>query len=273
MEIQGLSGIHQGRRIPVNGTVVIGRNQQSCTVVYPDSTKGISRVHCKVDQTAGGCTITDLGSSYGTFVNGRKLPPNVPTPVREGDTFYLGNQSNSFSITGGQAAAGNSGYGSGSKAKKGISTGLIAIIAAIAAVVVIGVVAAVIISTKDAYPSLSGTTWKVAEAPGVRMSFAENGDLLITNQGEFEINGAFTYSSVGEHMISVKYTAPIDDTTINSNSGLTGLFSVIGGGFSTMESVTNAYQSGYVWKYEYYKKSDSMKISDVNGYRLFTLEH
>ena len=74
-------------------------------------------------------------------------------------------------------------------------------------------------------------------------------------------------------MISVKYTAPIDDTTINSNSGLTGLFSVIGGGFSTMESVTNAYQSGYVWKYEYYKKSDSMKISDVNGYRLFTLEH
>ncbi|WP_051197435.1 FHA domain-containing protein [Butyrivibrio sp. MB2005] len=270
MELQGLSGIHQGRRIPVNGSVVIGRNQQSCTIVYPDNTKGISRVHCKVDQTPQGCMVTDLGSSYGTFVNGRKLMPNVPTPVREGDTFYLGNQSNSFSIVGGGAVAGSA--PAGNTAKKGTNKTLIAIIAAVAAVLVIGIIAAVVISNKDAYPTLVGTTWKVAEYPGVRMSFAENGDLIITNQGEFEINGAFTYSAVGEHMVSVKYTAPLEDTTITADVSAS-LFSMIGGGMSSAESVQNAYQAGYVWKYEYYKKSDSMKISDVNGYRLFTLEH
>ncbi|WP_029319163.1 FHA domain-containing protein [Butyrivibrio sp. AE3004] len=269
MEIQGLSGFHQGRKIPVNGTVVIGRNQQSCTIVYPDNTKGISRVHCKVDQTPQGCMVTDLGSSYGTFVNGRKLMPNVPTPVREGDTFYLGNQSNLFSIVG---EAGTGSTAGGKNAKKGKNKTLIAIIAAIAAVLLIGIIAAIVISNKDAYPTLVGTTWKVAEYPGVRMSFAENGDLIITHQGEFEINGAFTYSAVGKHMVSVKYTAPIEDSTISANVSAS-LFTMIGGGLSSIESVKNAYQAGYVWKYDYYKKTDSMKISDVNGYRLFTLEH
>ncbi len=267
MELQGLSGIHEGRRIPINGTVVIGRNQQSCTVVYPDNTKGISRVHCKVDKTGNGYTVTDLGSSYGTFVNGRKIPPNVPTPVNAGDTFYLGNQNNSFSISGSSGSS----EGTAKSGKKN-SGAVVAVIAAVALIFIIAVAAYFVVSNRDEYPTLSGTTWKVAEYPGMRMSFAENGDLLITDQGEFEIHGAFTYSNVGEHMISVKYSAPLDDTTVNTNNQLNGVFSMIGGGLSG-ESVRNAYQAGYVWKYEYNKGSDSMRIADVNGYRLFTLEH
>ena len=64
---------------------------------------------------------------------------------------------------------------------------------------------------------------------------------------------------VGEHMISVKYSAPLDDTTVNTNNQLNGVFSMIGGGLSG-DSVRNAYQAGYVWKYEYNKGSDSMRI-------------
>ncbi|WP_026499271.1 FHA domain-containing protein [Butyrivibrio sp. WCD2001] len=270
MELVGLQGIHQGRRIPINGSVVLGRNQQSCTIIYPDNTKGISRVHCKVDQTPSGCVITDLGSSYGTFVNGNKLTPNIPTPLREGDTFYLGNQSNSFSVSGGSSAVASS-NSVNSKPKPKFNSVVIAGIAAVAVVIIAIIVSILFINMNNKYASLSGSTWKLAESPGTRMSFAENGDLLITNQGEFELYGTFTYSSVGDHMISVKYTAPID-SKVASGEGLAGLYDALGG-FKTIESLANAYSTGYVWKYEYDRKTDSMKISDVNGYKLFTLEH
>ena len=51
--------------------------------------------------SGGQLTLTDLGSSYGTFLaGGQKLLPNQPVPLRPGDRFYLGSEKESFVITG-----------------------------------------------------------------------------------------------------------------------------------------------------------------------------
>ena len=43
--------------------------------------------------------ITDLGSSYGTFLgNGKKLTANVAEKLSAGDTFYLCDNTNRFVV-------------------------------------------------------------------------------------------------------------------------------------------------------------------------------
>lgn len=101
LRIQGQSGSFAGRRFSINGQVRIGRDPAANDLVYPASTPGISGRHCVVTLSGGQVMVTDLGSSYGTFLaGGRKLAPNQPTPLRIGDRFYLGSEKESFVITG-----------------------------------------------------------------------------------------------------------------------------------------------------------------------------
>ncbi len=105
MTINGLSGQYANQIFPLNGQMVFGRNVNSCNILFSDDTKGISRMHCKIEANGDTVTITDLGSSYGTFVNGNKLQPYSPRKLNVGDTFYLGDKNNLFSLTGVAAAA------------------------------------------------------------------------------------------------------------------------------------------------------------------------
>lgn len=101
LRIQGQSGVFAGRRFAVNGQVRIGRDPGANDLVYPDGTPGISGHHCVVALTGGQLTLTDLGSSYGTFLaNGQKLVPNQSVTLRPGDRFSLGSEKESFVITG-----------------------------------------------------------------------------------------------------------------------------------------------------------------------------
>ena len=45
----------------------------------------ISRLHARIERTGAGLSVTDLHSTNGTFLNGRRLPPNVPTMAQPGD--------------------------------------------------------------------------------------------------------------------------------------------------------------------------------------------
>ena len=116
MIVNGMNGMFANQSFQVNmGALVFGRSSSSCSIVFPDNTRGISRMHCKVEQDGMNCTITDLGSSYGTFVNGMKIQPYAPRILRNGDTFYLGDKSNMFSyqnvnevMANGSASASNS---------------------------------------------------------------------------------------------------------------------------------------------------------------------
>ena len=70
--------------------VLIGRDVATCKMVFPGNAPGISKKHCELRAEGGGVVLTDLGSSYGTYLaNGQKLSPNVPVRLNYGDYFYL----------------------------------------------------------------------------------------------------------------------------------------------------------------------------------------
>lgn len=55
------------------------------------STQGVSRHHAQLRLINGEWTITDLGSTNGTFLNEIPLAPKTPTPLRDKTRIRLGN--------------------------------------------------------------------------------------------------------------------------------------------------------------------------------------
>ncbi len=51
---------------------------------------GVSREHALLKQSSRAITLTDLGSTNGTAVNGVRLTPNSPQALRDGDELRLG---------------------------------------------------------------------------------------------------------------------------------------------------------------------------------------
>ena len=72
-----------GRIVPVHGVVTFGRAPE-CTVTVEDA--GLSRLHARLLPGDGHLVLEDMGSSNGSFVNGRRV---VRTEVRAGDEIGL----------------------------------------------------------------------------------------------------------------------------------------------------------------------------------------
>lgn len=53
--------------------------------------KAIGRVHCRILRSTHGFKIEDLGSANGTFLNRKKLMPNKPVAINNGDIIRLAN--------------------------------------------------------------------------------------------------------------------------------------------------------------------------------------
>ena len=99
LRIVGVNGHFAGRRFALTGTLRLGRLPDQNDLVFPADTTGVSGVHCVVRLTSGGATLTDLGSSFGTFLNGQnKIPPQQPNALKLGDTFALGSQRQTFRL-------------------------------------------------------------------------------------------------------------------------------------------------------------------------------
>lgn len=97
--IIGVTGYFAGRKFGVPKHVIIGRDPKKVQIVFPDKTMGVSAVHCELRNVNGALMITDLGSSYGTFLeSGKKLVPSSPHLVNVGDEFYLGAVENKFKV-------------------------------------------------------------------------------------------------------------------------------------------------------------------------------
>lgn len=98
--LQGVSGVYSGRRIPLStGSVLVGRGKE-CQILFPDSSSGVSRLHCEITNQAGSLYIRDLGSSYGTYLNGnRRLAPRQYEQLRPGDHFLIGSDQQMFTVT------------------------------------------------------------------------------------------------------------------------------------------------------------------------------
>lgn len=101
LRVEGVFGCFAGKRYKVTGSVTIGCGGQN-SLAMPEGTAGVSHRHCML--TAGAdreVQLTDLGSSYGTFVgSGQRLNANSPMTLHRGDTFWLGSKEQMFRITG-----------------------------------------------------------------------------------------------------------------------------------------------------------------------------
>lgn len=101
--LRGVTGKYAGQSFDLlKGKVVIGRDPAACNIVFDKNAPGISGRHCQVDydQNEDCFIITDLGSSYGTFLgNGKKLAANVAEKLSAGDTFYLCDNANRFVVS------------------------------------------------------------------------------------------------------------------------------------------------------------------------------
>jgi hypothetical protein len=57
---------------------------------YQAYTNGVSRLHAVLKRSRQQVIIMDLGSSNGTYLNGKKLETNIETPIKHGDVIALG---------------------------------------------------------------------------------------------------------------------------------------------------------------------------------------
>lgn len=67
--------------------VTVGKSRESDVVIDDDS---VSSTHATLEYGRGAWRITDMGSANGTFVEGVRLAPDVPTPLTYGSTVRFG---------------------------------------------------------------------------------------------------------------------------------------------------------------------------------------
>lgn len=91
--------MNSGRRInlEIGDDLLIGR-KDNARGIFPDVDlgldggydAGVSRRHAILAHQQNVYTVEDLGSSNGTFVNGRRLAPQTPTTIEHGDELKCG---------------------------------------------------------------------------------------------------------------------------------------------------------------------------------------
>lgn len=77
--------------------VQLGRDSATCRLVYQDGTPGVSSHHCQVyyDAQEGVFVVTDLHSTYGTFLaGGQRIAPEAPVKLPPKSAIYLGEVEN-----------------------------------------------------------------------------------------------------------------------------------------------------------------------------------
>ena len=97
--LQGLTGAYAGSKIPigVNQTIVLGRDASSVALVIEG--EKISRIHCSIQYSGKrlGYHVTDH-SRNGVFVNGVRIPYDVPTYASAGSIVALADGANKFQL-------------------------------------------------------------------------------------------------------------------------------------------------------------------------------
>ena len=100
--LRSMAPQHGGMVVQLHGSPVqLGRDAAVCRLVYQDGTPGLSNKHCQVyyDQREGVFVVTDLNSTYGTFLsNGQRIAPNTPVKLPPKSSFYLGETDNTVYV-------------------------------------------------------------------------------------------------------------------------------------------------------------------------------
>jgi pSer/pThr/pTyr-binding forkhead associated (FHA) protein len=80
--------ITMGRNDPVSGI-----NPTLDLTEFHGAELGVSRFHAEISITDGRYFLKDMGSTNGTYINGKKIPPYKLTQIRSSDQIRLGHLS------------------------------------------------------------------------------------------------------------------------------------------------------------------------------------
>ena len=94
-----VAGPHEGESIPIGDDQLILGRRDDCTFTLSDLS--VSAMHCAVSRNETGFLVTDLRSSNGTFVNGRRI--DDAKPLNPGDLIQVGECVAEFRAAGGVA--------------------------------------------------------------------------------------------------------------------------------------------------------------------------
>ena len=100
MRIQCVAGPRCGQVYSLSrGVTTFGTDPRN-SVHLPEGPPGVSRRHCCIRWQNSAPHLVDLNSSYGTYTNGGvRIPPQYPTELQPGSTFYLGSVNCLFRLT------------------------------------------------------------------------------------------------------------------------------------------------------------------------------
>lgn len=96
-QLRATGGPLNGKSFPLSGTMKIGRSSKA-DIRFPDETAGISGSHCEITVSGDTVTVQDVGSTYGTYVNGKRLSPHTPHKLHASDSFTLAQNGISFRL-------------------------------------------------------------------------------------------------------------------------------------------------------------------------------
>lgn len=85
-----------GRTWSLEAHHLIGRSHR-CSLRLPESS--VSGEHASLRWTGGAWVVKDLGSRYGTFVNGQPLQPGIPVTIQPGARITFGREKGVWEIT------------------------------------------------------------------------------------------------------------------------------------------------------------------------------
>lgn len=91
--IEGVRGYFQGRRIYIEQPMLLGADQTQCQIFYPQQfSAGISRRHLSFWCDGNQCMAMDMGSTYGSYLDGQKMTPGLAYCLKPGNRIEIGNR-------------------------------------------------------------------------------------------------------------------------------------------------------------------------------------
>ena len=98
--IRSMSTQHGGMTVQLHHQPVqVGRDSATCRLVFRENTPGVSAHHCQIyfDEQSQVFVVTDLGSTYGTFLaGGQRIAPESPVKLPPPSSMYLGEPDNTL---------------------------------------------------------------------------------------------------------------------------------------------------------------------------------
>ncbi len=90
--LYGLQGFYAGASLTAEDSITLGRDPVTCQLVFPQNTRGVSKVHCRlrIDPVRNLVYLKDMNSTYGTWVNGHLIGRGQETALNCADRFAFG---------------------------------------------------------------------------------------------------------------------------------------------------------------------------------------